>query len=178
MHRLSRAPVIAAVLVPVYLGLAACSVEVDKDDQGDKAHVEVTTPVGDVSVHALETPDTGLAVYPGARAVRNEDGNEAADVNVHVPFVHVHVVGAKYESDDAPDQVLAFYRGEMRKFGEVVECTGDIDFKHDLMTCRHRLGRRETTLGVGSEGRHRVVAVKPAGSGTRLSIAYIDTGRQ
>lgn len=176
MHRLFRAPVIAAMLVPVYLGLAACSVEVDKDDQGHKARVDVKTIGADVSVHGgIDAPDTGLAVYPGARAVRNDDRNEAADVNVHVPFVHVHVVAAKYESDDAPEQVLAFYRGEMRKFGEVVECGGDIDFTHDRLTCRHRRGREETTLGVGTETHHRVVAVKPIGSGTQLSIAYIDT---
>lgn len=176
MPRPLRPPVIAVLLVPVYLGLAACSIDVDKDDQHHKARVEVKTIGADVSVHGdIDSPDTGLPVYPGARPVRNDDGRESADVNVHVPFVRVHVVAAKYESDDAPEQVLAFYRGEMKKFGDVVECGGDVDFRHDRMTCRNRPGRRDTTLGVGTEERHRVVAVEPRASGTEISIAYIDT---
>lgn len=108
MTTLLRAPA-SAVLVLGCLGLAACSIDVDRDEQSHKANVDVRTPGANVSVKGgIDSPDTGLAVYPGATPSRaDNDDKEAADVNVSVPFVNVHVGAAKYRSVDAPDKILA-----------------------------------------------------------------------
>lgn len=176
MNRRLHAPALAATLAAAQLGLAACSIQVDKDEANHRANVDIDTIGGGVTVKAgIDAPATGLAVYPGATLARQHDGTEAADVNVRVPFVNVHVAAAKYESDDAPDKVLEFYRTEMKKYGEVVECHGDIDFPGGRMVCRDRGRANETQLGVGTEHRHRVVAVKPRNGRTELSMAYVET---
>ncbi len=120
----------AAALAAIVLPIAACDVDVRKDESNGKADVDITTPVGNVSVRTnVDTPDTGLAVYPGARPLRDEDEPESADVNVGNSMFGVKVLAAKFESSDAQDQVIAFYRNELQSFGEVTECRGDVDFQ-------------------------------------------------
>src|SRR5687768_17201379 len=103
-----------------------CGLDVREDESGGRADVEVRTPVGGVSVRTNgEIPDTGLPAYPRARASRDDDSGNA-DVRVSLPFVDVKVAASNFEHDDAPEAILAFYRTEMRKYGDVVECRGDI----------------------------------------------------
>jgi len=73
---------VAAALVAVALPTAACNVDVRKDESPDgKANVDITTPVGNVSVRTNgDTPAIGLAVYPGAKPLREENAPESADV--------------------------------------------------------------------------------------------------
>lgn len=170
---------VAAVLVLGCLGLAACSIDVDRDEQHHKANVDVRTPGANVSVKGgVDSPDTGLAVYPGATPSRaDNDDKEAADVDVKVPFVNVHVIAAKYRSVDAPGKIIEFYKNEMKKFGDVTACDGHVDFRNGQMTCRHRLGHSgETQLGVGTERRHHIVAVKAREDGSELSLVSVNVG--
>ena len=64
----------AAALVAIALPLAACNVDVRKHEVDGKADVDITTPVGNVSVRTnVDKADTGLAVYPNARPLEEED---------------------------------------------------------------------------------------------------------
>ena len=103
----------AAVLVAIALPIAACDIDVRKDESPDgKANVDITTPVGNVSVRTnVDTPDTGLAVYPGAKPLRDEDEPESADVNVGNSLFGVKVLAAKFESNDPQERVIEFYLG-------------------------------------------------------------------
>jgi hypothetical protein len=69
---------VAAALMAVALPIAACNVDVRKDESPDgKANVDITTPVGNVSVRTNgDTPAIGLAVYPGAKPLREENAPE------------------------------------------------------------------------------------------------------
>lgn len=65
----------------------------------------------------------------------------------------------------------------MKKYGDVTECNGDVDFRSGRVTCRHRLGRSgETQLGVGTEHRHHIVDVKAREDGAELSLASVNVG--
>ena len=125
-----RTQLSAAALAAIALPIAACNVDVRKDESNGKADVDITTPVGNVSVRTnVDTPDTGVAVYPGARPLKDDDEPGSADVNVGNSMFGVKVLAAKFESSDAQDRVIAFYRNELQSFGEVTECRGDVDFR-------------------------------------------------
>jgi len=163
------------------LPLMACTIDVQKDEPGRKA-VDIRTPVGNVSVRTGDTPpDTGLAVYPGARPSRQSDDDpENANVNVTSSAFGVQVRVAKYDSDDAQDKILDFYRKELEPFGEVTECRGNVDFKgprgQRRPVCKEGwFDSEQVQLTAGTEGEHRIVAVKPHAGGAEIDLIYIKT---
>jgi len=94
------------------LGLvAACSINVDKDAMGG-----LTVNSGEVTA-----ADTGLAAYPGAAPIKDDDEN-SAHVAMNFPGFKMNVLAAKYQSADARPKVLDFYRKELARYGKVIEC--------------------------------------------------------
>jgi len=169
-----------AALAALALPLAACNVDVRRHDSAGRADVDITTPVGDLSVRTnVEAPDTGLAVYPGARPAQDEKAPENANVTVGNSLFGVQVVAAKFESEDPQDRIVEFYRNELKFYGEVTECRGDIDFKgrqgarHPV--CREKLFERDLQLVAGPEDQRHIVSVKPRGSGTEFGLVYLKT---
>jgi hypothetical protein len=168
------------------LGLAAVALVsvtgcgVDVHESGPGKNVDIKSPLGNVSVRTdVENPDTGLPVYPGAQPLREHGEHESAHVNVASPWFGVRVVAAKYESADAPDKILNFYRREMKTYGPVTECHGDVDFRGGAGSrqpvCREKSSSDDVQLVTGTEERQRVVAVKPRGNGTEFSLVYVNT---
>ena len=165
----------------VLLGLlplaAACGISVDKGEDGRNKKVSISTPVGKVQVNAdADTPpDTGLPVHAGARAVR-DDEHENANVNIEGGFFGVKVAVARYEDTADRQAILDFYRKELAKFGTVSECRGDLDFKDSLATprCKER-SRDEIQLGAGTEGNNHIVSVKPRGNGSEFTLIHVQT---
>jgi len=110
--------------------LAACSVTVSDADVGKKAGVDIQSPIGDLSVRTdVDARNTGLPVYPGARPLRDGQEPESANVNIRSALFGLEVLAAKYESDVAPNAIVEYYNREMRTYGDVIECRGNIDFK-------------------------------------------------
>ena len=143
-------------------------------------NVDIKSVLGDVSVRTdVKNPDTGLAVYPGAQPLREHDDPESADVNINTRWFGVKVVAANYESGDAQDKILEFYRKEMKAFGAVTECRGDVDFRgpsgSKRAVCKEKSSSRDVQLVTGTEERQRIVAVKPRGSGTEFALVYVMT---
>jgi hypothetical protein len=89
------------------------------------------------------------------------------------------VIAANYESDDAQDKILDFYRREMRTYGPVTECRGDIDFRGGpggrRAVCQERPSERDIQLVTGTEDRQRLVSVKPRSGGSEFSLVYVNT---
>lgn len=165
---------VALAFTPV---LAACGISVDKDDNGRNKKVSISTPVGKLQVNAdADTPpDTGLAVHSGAKALHNED-HDNANVNIEGGFFGVKVAVARYaDQADAP-AILDYYRKELSKFGSVTECKGNLDFKDSLAAprCKER-SRDEIQLGAGSEHDNHIVSVKPRGDGTEFTLIHVQT---
>jgi hypothetical protein len=168
---------LAAVLLSL-LPLAACGVDVRKVDQNGKAEVDVRTPVGAVSVRTnVDAPNTGLPVYPGARALRDRDEPANANVSVGSAWFGVRVVAAKFESPDTQDRILDFYRDAMKTYGDVTECKGNVDFRGRRgarrPVCKDTGFSRDIQLVVGSEEQQRIVAVKPRGAGSEFTVVYV-----
>jgi hypothetical protein len=176
----SFASLTAAALVALALPITACDIDVQKHETDGKANVDITTPVGNVSVRTnAETPDTGLAVYPGAQPLRDEDDPESADVTVGNSMFGVKVLAAKFESPDAQEKVIDFYRSELEAYGDVTECRGDVDFRGRgearRPVCRVKPFERDLQLLAGPEDQQRIVSVKPRGNGTEFALVYVQT---
>lgn len=168
--------------------LCGCSVSTHENQNGKKNDVDIKSPFGSLSVREGHTDvkDTGLPGYPGARLKKDQDDDEGnnANVNISSPLFGLKVAAVKYESDDAPDKVLSFYRKEMGKYGQVVDCTGGFGLnfrghrdKDAPVSCDgHDSGHEyREELKVGTESNQRILAIKPRGSGSEFAVVYVRT---
>jgi hypothetical protein len=169
------------------LALSGCTISTheSKGESGKKNEdVDIRTPVGSLTVHSgdVDAKDTGLSVYPGARVMPgHKDNDSSANVNINTSFFGVKVVAVKFTSDDAPDKILAFYRKDMARYGNLIECDSKtISFqsrKHDPdapVRCESDGGMRKIKeLKAGVESNQHVVAIESKGSGSEFSLVFV-----
>jgi hypothetical protein len=176
---------IAIVSVFALLWLAGCSIHEQKSADNKDKKVDIKTPFGNLKVNNQVDPkDTGLPVYPGARQVaHNDHDSDSANVNISVGDFALKVVAVKFESDDSPDKVLAFYRDKVKAYGGTfLECKGlDINFNagsdndEKELTCGKHEGHGDSTeLKAGTPDRQHVVSVKPKGNGSEFALVYVN----
>jgi hypothetical protein len=167
--------------------LAACSVNVKKEQNGEEKQVDISTPIGGIHVgKGVDPEDVGIAIYPGARLEENDaSGNDkSANVNISGFGYGIKVTALEYQSDDAPAKIVAYYQDQLKKYGSVLEChtanfNVDSDIKdHDQnsheLTCEGSQGSN-TELKVGTKENQHIVAVKPQGKGSSFSLVYVRT---
>src|SRR3954470_15075913 len=180
-HAIAILGVFALVFV-----LGGCNIK-EKHD-GENKKVDIQTPLGDLKVNTnADSRDTGLPVYPGARPKPGDEHNDnSANVNINTSVFGLKVVAMTYLSDDAPEKVLSYYGGEMKKYGDVITCkggtVGNVQLKtksgddSDALTCdKDDHGSDTVELKVGAKSKQRVVAVKPSGKGSEFSLVYVQT---
>jgi hypothetical protein len=165
--------------------LAGCSV--NEKHEGENKKVDIQTPLGDMKVNTnADARDTGLPIYPGAQLKPgDEHDSNKANVNINTSFFGLKVVAAKYTSTDSPDKVIAYYTGELKKYGDVIQCKGGTkgDFRmkrkggdDDPVSCdKGDTNGDGVELKVGTNSKQRVVAVKPDGNGSEFSLVYVQT---
>ncbi len=183
--RLSGRPALGFVLLGLLL-LPACSVNVKKQSDGQDKQVDIKTPMGGIHVgKGADVADVGLAVYPGARPKQDDsDGNDkSANVNISGFGYGLKVVALEYESDDAPAKLVAYYKDQLKKYGDVLEChTSHFNLNtgrgsthgSDSLTCDGNTGN-DIELKVGSKENQHIVAVEPDGKGSNFSLVYVRT---
>lgn len=165
--------------------LSGCSVNVKKEANGQDKQVDIKTLLGGVHVSKqADVSDVGLPVYPGARLKEKaSDGNDkSANVNISGFGYGIRVVALEYESDDAPAKVLSFYKDQLKKYGNVLEChtsrgnwnvnTGKSSSSE--LTCEGS-GGKDIELKVGKKDDQHIVAVQTDGKGSSFSLVYVRT---
>jgi hypothetical protein len=105
-------------------GVAGCRIHVDKDANGQEKNVQVDTPFGGVHVNTDQTTaeDLGLPAYPGAQMVKDKDDHQSADVHMGFGEWELRVRAVSYETPDNKDQVVAFYKKALGRYGDVITC--------------------------------------------------------
>jgi len=105
-------------------GIAGCRVHVDKYANGQEKDVQVDTPFGGVHVNTDQTTaaDLGLAVYPGAMAVKGDENHKSADVHLGFGEWELRVRAVTYETPDSEEKVTAFYKKALGRYGDVITC--------------------------------------------------------
>jgi hypothetical protein len=123
----SSAMILAGCLA-LAAGLAGCRVQVDKGVNGEDKKVQVDTPFGGIHVNTDQTTatDLGLPVYPGAQAFKDDDKHKSADVNMGFGGFQLRVRVVSYSTHDSKDQVTAFYKKALGRYGEVITCQGNV----------------------------------------------------
>src|ERR1700744_5727347 len=124
-ERRARQIAVVAMLITT-MGLSGCRIGSDKKDGND--NVKIATPFGGMTVKtndAAVVDGLGLPVYQGAELVKKDKDNGAADVNMSFGSFQLRVKAAGYRTPDSPDQVKAFYRKALGRYGDVIECQND-----------------------------------------------------
>jgi hypothetical protein len=175
-HSSCRSLLAGLALLSMAVPLAACNVDVKKHESDGKADVDITTPVGNVSVRTnVGAADTGLAVYPGSRPLEDDKEPRNANVQVGNSMFGVNVVAAKYESSDPQHRIVDFYRNELKTYGDVLECRGNVNYRGGRPVCREKAFEDALQLVAGPEGDQRIVAVKARGDGTEFGLVHVQT---
>lgn len=178
-------------LPPALIGamlLSSCSVNVKKEANGQDKQVDIKTLVGGIHVSkGADVSDTGLTVYPGAHIKQKDsDGDDkSANVNISGFGFGIKVVALEYESSDSPDKLIAFYRDQLKKYGNVLECHTSGHFSvntnySDKSGSSHELScdsgnGNNIELKVGTKADQHIVAVEPEGKGSSFSLVYVRT---
>jgi hypothetical protein len=178
---------ISALVLAALLVLSACSISVKKDQTGQDKRVDIETPVGALHVdEQADARDTGLPVYPGARLKPKDDSGEgkSANVNISSGLFGLKVVAAEYQSDDAPQKLIAYYKNQLKKYGNVLECrsehASDVAMSPSQgsgfdLGCNDDNSGKNIELKVGTRDNQRIVAIEPRDKGTTFALVYVKT---
>ncbi len=179
----------AVVPLAMLLGLmAGCTIAVDKNKNGEDKNVKIDTPLGGVHVSSDGTTaaDVGLPVYPGAQISSKKDGDKAADVRFGFGDWQFRLKVVKYYSPDPSDQIVAFYRKALGRYGDVIQCSGDSPvgtptMTREGLTCNESGKSKEvkidapSSLKAGSKRHQHIVGIeKSDGNGTTFSLVELD----
>jgi len=105
-------------------GLSGCKIHVDKGANGEDKDVRVDTPFGGIHVNTDQTTaaDLGLPVYPGAQVAPDKDNDKSADIHMGFGEWELRVKVVNYTTADSEDNVVAFYKKALDRFGDVITC--------------------------------------------------------
>jgi hypothetical protein len=170
--------VLSAILL---VSLSACTIHESKQEGGDKK-VEIKTPIANLNVNTdTDAKDTGLTPYPGARPKADSDHDKGrVNLSMGGESFGLKVVAASFLSDDPPEKVIDFYRKDLKRYGNVLECPKGLSESHGKDESEIRCsdsGREEPgklELAVGVPDRQRIVSVKPSGKGTEFALVYVN----
>ncbi len=180
--KLSLGALFAALCV-----LPACSINANDNSKDGEKHVDIKSPMGDLHVsEQADIRDAGLTLYPGAKPAPKDDSDDkkSANVNLSLPGFSLKVVAAEFNSEDAPDKIIAYYDKELQKYGKPIQCHGAWSGGHvesspgkeegsKPVSCGNNGSGDSVELKVGTEGNQHVVAVKPNRQGTRFALVYV-----
>lgn len=150
-----------------------------------------------LAVHAnshATAADVGLPAYPGATLYKdpnNKNNDSSADIGFTFGDFHFSILAVSYVTGDSPEQVLAFYRKPLSRYGEVLECdhgkaVGKLTTTSTGLTCSNDHGGHvqvnssenssdDHELRAGSPHKYRIVGIdeSPAGK-THFGLVYLE----
>jgi hypothetical protein len=179
-----------AGLSALLLIAAGCSVAVNKDTEGKDKNVKIDTPLGGlhVSSDGTNAADVGLPVYPGAQISSKKDGDKSADIHFGFGDWQFRIKVVKYQTSDSSDQVLAFYKKALGRYGDVIQCNGNspvgtLTVTREGLTCSDSDNQKQAkinldsnqSLKAGSKRHQHIVGIENGdGSGTTFSLVELD----
>lgn len=184
-----RNPVLALAIVMIATLPLIAQDSDSKDSNSKDKPLDVRSSVGDLHVGKDASAEkAGLPLYPGARP-KHEDNSDPLNFGVLTEAFGMKIIVAKYDSDDAPAQIVSFYHGKLKKYGNVLECHSQkhsngvsINSSDDStktkeskeLKCEEQSGP-VTELKAGVENNQHVVAVEPheGDKGSTFTIVYV-----
>jgi hypothetical protein len=184
---------IRSAAAPLALSTLACLVltgcHVSDHKNGNNDNVDIGTPFGSMQVKTNSNTDTsaiGIAAYPGAVPIKDNDkDSNSADINMSFGSFHLGVKAAGFQTPDNQDKVIAFYRNDLARYGDVIECANDTPIGQPTRTsqglsCDTKHGAHLSTgdhgveLRTGSELHQHVVDIETHDGGTKIGLIALD----
>lgn len=175
--------------VTVLALVVGCRIQVDKSKDGQDKNVKIDTPLGGLHVRAGDTSaaNVGLPAYPGAQIVPDKDGDKSADVHFGFGEWQFRVKAVHYETSDPQENVVAFYRKALGRYGDVIQCRGNEPVGSPTVTreglsCSEDKGNSHVhvsddsslSLRAGSRHHQHIFALdKSRGTGIRFSLVEL-----
>ncbi len=165
---------VASVVVGLMLSAGALRAGA-QDGQEFSLHISGTNEKSGDSATLLKQY-AGLKLMPGAKTKSKGEESSRAGVNFALNDFSMKMYAERYETRASREQVLDFYRNEMKGFGEVKECHGEFDLNHEkdappVMKCKESSGALSLGVQKGTEMRTvKVESAKP----TEFSIVFLD----
>ena len=172
--------------------LPGCNVNVKKDSEGQEKKVTLRPRLAQLHVSKAPTCAIPAFLFIRARAGKrkSDDGNESsANVNISSSLFGLKVVAVEYLSDDSPEKLIAYYTGQLKKYGNVLEChTGKNHAAHDIdpddgddsdkskpLKCEGDNQGKVVELKVGTRQNQHIVSIQPAdsGKGSDFGLVYV-----
>ena len=139
--------------------------------------------------------DVGLSPYPGAKLVRKDDSNSAVDMGFTFGDTHFRLVAAEYQSGDSAERIFDFYRKNLSRYGDVLECdhgkaVGPVKTARSGLTCSE--GQKDGVqaegsvdsssdheLRAGSPEKYRIVGIgKLEGAAIRFGMVLVEMPKE
>jgi hypothetical protein len=175
------------LLAGFLLGVTGCNVQVDKSKNGGNDNVKIKTPFGAIAVNQdqASAAELGLPDYPGAVPGKGDDDSKSAKIDMDFGDFRMRVKVAHYTSTDSPDQIMAFYRKALSRYGDVIECdrgkaVGAAKTKEGLTCDSTSAGHsvhnsEEIQLKAGSEHHQHIVGISnKSSSPTEFVLVALD----
>lgn len=167
MNRMGR---MGSVLVCLALALPLCA-----QDQGKGFSLSASKEAS--------AKDIGLPLYPGAKPHKdNNDDSSAVQLGFTGGDAGFRLAVAKFESQDSPEKVAAFYRQALAKYGKVLDCSAsakpadgqDASAPKGQLNCDSDRGKPgEFVYKVGTREKQHVVGIQPNGDHTLFQLVYL-----
>jgi hypothetical protein len=132
----------------------------------------------------------GVAIFPGAthRSERLRPNTGKGTISLE-GLVVAGVTADVFVSEEAPDKVLGFYRGELKRLGAITECRNgsnarvhvrlDGDAISNPGGCQPSdFGSGETEIKAIKNGEQFIITVGPRASGTEFAIVHVQSARK
>ena len=126
--------------------------------------------------------DVGLPIYPGARPHKDkDDGNSSAKFGLWGGAFAFKLAVVKLESNDSPQEVAAFYKKALAKYGTVLDCSTQTNEKDQSesskkLTCEgDKPDPGKMTLKSGTKEKQHLVGIEPNGTGSVFQLAYVES---
>ena len=161
-------------------------------DRNGNENVDIGTPFGSMHVKTNDNANLaglGITPYPGATPWKEHDHDkDAADVNLSFGGFHLGVRAATYRTTDNQDAVIAFYKKDLKRYGDVIQCHHDEPVGEPAHTSQG-LGCSENNKGyhhstmhdgsdvelrAGSPQHQHIVAVENKDGGVKIGLVALD----
>jgi hypothetical protein len=164
------------------VGVSGCRVHVDKGANGEEKTVQVDTPFGGVHVNTdqVSAADLGLPVYPGAESVKGDDKHKSADVHLGFGEWQLRVRAVTYATPDSKEQVTAFYKKALARYGDVLTCedkspVGTPTRTSEGLTCADNGSSSNVKIDSGDYGSHGGLQLKAGSKRHQHIVGFEDS---
>jgi len=128
--------------------------------------------------------DVGLAVYPGAKAHKDEkDDSPSVQMGIWGSTFGFKLAVMKMESNDAPEKIAEFYKKALAKYGTVVNCSDpsqkanakDKNRSSNQIDCQDdKPEKGGMVFKAGTKEKQHVVGIQPNGQGSLFQLVYVE----